>query len=484
MKKSITKNYIYNLTYQILAIILPIITAPYLARTLGAAGTGTYSYTISIVTYFILFGSLGIALYGQREIAFVQDDREKRTQNFYSIFVLRCITMTISMIVFYFVFARTGIYSTYYKILLLEMFANIIDISWLYQGLEDFRRTATRNIIVKLLSVISIFIFIKDPDDIWKYLLIYVCTTLFGNIVLWFKLNKYIGKISFKNINLLKHLKSTIALFIPQVAIQIYTVLDKTMIGSILNDMTQVGYYEQSQKIIKILLTVITSLGTVMMPRVAKCFAEEKINEIKVMMYKTFRFVFLLGFPLMFGIISVSKDFVPLFFGAGYEPVVNLINITSIIVIAIGFSNVTGSQFLLATKRQKEFTISVVVGAVINVLLNSILILRYKAIGAAVATVVAECTVTSVQLYFVRKDFNILKILKSSLKYLISAICMFIVSVLYSLATKNIIGSNVLMVSSQVIVSGIFYFALLLISQEDLILDFKNKLLGRLKKDR
>lgn len=475
MKNSITKNYIYNLVYQILLIILPIITTPYLARTIGPNGTGIYSYTISIVTYFILFGSLGIAMYGQREIAFNHKNKENRTRVFVSVFLLRVITMSISMIMFYFLFARTGEYSTYYKILLLEMFANVIDISWFYQGMEEFKKTATRNIIVKLLSVICIFIFVKTPNDVGKYLGIYVGTTLFGNLVLWFGLRKYISKIQFKNLNILKHLRETIALFIPQIAIQVYTVLDKTMIGAISNNMTEVGYYEQSQKIIKILLTLITALGTVMMPRIAKLYADGDKEEIKKYMYKTFQFVFMLAFPLVLGIISISKKFVPVFFGQGYNPVVNLLNITSLIIIFIGFSNVTGSQYLLSIKRQKEFTISVICGAITNVILNSILIPNFKSLGACIGTVVAEGVVTAVQLYFVRKEFSIMKILKCSIKYCVAAICMFAVSFSIGLFIK----SNIYSILVQVALGATIYFMILLITKDSLIVDIKSRILHK-----
>ncbi|MBE5805351.1 MAG: flippase [Clostridiales bacterium] len=471
MKKSIASNYLYNLAYQILVIMLPIITTPYLARTLGPEGTGTYSYTISIVTYFILFGSLGIAMYGQREIAFYQDNKKKKTNIFISIVILRSLTMSISMIIFYYIFARTGEFSIYYRILLLEMLANIIDISWFYQGIEEFKKTACRNIFVKLLSVVCIFIFIKGPNDIYKYISIYVATTLLGNLALWINIKNYIDKISFKNLNLKRHLKSTIVLFIPQIAIQIYTVLDKTMIGAILNDMTEVGYYEQSQKIIKILLTIITSLGTVMMPRVAKCYAEGKSDEIKEYMYKTFRFVFFLAFPMIFGIVSVSKDFIPLFLGEGYEPVIKLTNISSIIILFIGFSNVTGTQYLLATKKQKEFTISVIFGAIVNAILNYILIPKFKSLGACIGTIFAELIVSVVQVYFIRKDFNINKIFKSALVYIVYSIIVFVVSCFIS----NIISSTIVSICVQIIISSIVYLGILYVKKDIILQIIKNR---------
>lgn len=428
MNKSITKNYIYNLIYQILIILMPIITTPYLARTLGAESTGIYSYTISIVTYFILFGSLGLAMYGQREIAFLQDDVKKRSKVFYELLLLRFVTMAISMLIFYFTYGRSGDYSVYYKILLIEMLANSLDISWFFQGIENFKKTAIRNIVIKLISVTCIFIFIKTPSDISKYLLIYVLTTLLGNVSLWIDIKKYIVKVPFKDLEILKQIRPTLTLFIPQIAIQIYTVLDRTMIGAITGNMSEVGFYEQSQKVVKILLTIITSLGTVMMPRIAKCYIDGDVAQIKAYMHKTFKFVYMLAFPLVLGLIAVADRFVPLFFGQGYDEVKILMKVLSLIILFIGMSNVIGSQYLISTKKQTQFTISVVCGAIVNLIFNFILIKSHQALGAVIATVIAECTVTLVQLYFIRDKFNILEIFKLSKNYLISSLIMFVIA--------------------------------------------------------
>ena len=276
MKKSITKNYIYNLIYQILILILPLITTPYVSRVLGAENIGIYSYTISIATYFILFGSLGIAMYGQREIAYLQDQKEKYSKLFWEIVVLRFFTMSISSIIFYISFVKNGEYHMYYKILLLELLANCFDISWFFQGLEEFKKTVLRNIVVKIISIICIFVFVKSYNDLFIYFWIYVLSNLIGNISLWAYLPKYIDKIEISKIDIMKHIRPTISLFIPQIAIQIYTVLDKVMIGTIILDKSEVGFYEQSQKIVKMLLTIVTSLGIVMIPRMANTFKKRK----------------------------------------------------------------------------------------------------------------------------------------------------------------------------------------------------------------
>jgi O-antigen/teichoic acid export membrane protein len=459
-------------------MIMPIITTPYLARTLGATGTGTYSYTISIVTYFILFGSLGLAMYGQREIAYVQEDVKKRSKIFYELVILRFITMSISMILFYIVYGRTGEYAIYYRILLLEMLANCIDISWFFQGIENFKKTATRNIIVKIMSVISIFLFIKNENDVVKYLLIYVLTTLIGNVTLWIGVKKYITKINIKELKVFSQLKPTIELFIPQVAIQIYTVLDKTMLGSILGDMAEVGYYEQTQKIVKILLTIITSLGTVMMPRIAKCYADGEHKQIQNYMNKTFRFVYMLAFPLIFGIIAVSDNFVPLFFGEGYDKVKLLMKVMSLIILFIGLSNIIGSQYLLSTKKQRQFTISVACGAIVNAIFNFILIRYFESLGAVIATVIAELTVTLMQFYFIREEFNIVDIIKLSRNYFISALIMFVITIIIDIIIKSDIKGIVL----QVLIGGLIYFAILLAKKDSLLLELKQKVLSKIQK--
>ncbi len=477
-KKSVAKNYIYNMFYEILVMVLPLITTPYLSRVLGAENIGIYSYTISITTYFILFGSLGIAMYGKREIAYVQDDIKKRTKAFYEILFVRCISLSLSMLIFYFTFCIHGSYHIYYLILLMEIIANMIDISWFFQGMEEFKKTVIRNTIVKIISVISIFLFVKTNNDLGNYFIIYVLSTLFGNATLWFYLPKFVDKIKIKTLNLKKHIKPTIMLFIPQIATQIYTVLDKTMIGTIINDKSEVGYYEQAQKIVKLLMTLATSFGTVMMPRIAATFASGDKKKINEYMKKSFSFITMISFPLVFGLCSISYKFVPIFFGKGYDKVAPLLCVISPIIILIGLSNVTGTQYLLPTKQQNKYTISVITGAVVNFLLNIILIKNYKSIGASIATVIAELSVTVVQFILIRKDIKFIDVIKISYKYLIASILMFIISFSIGLIISNYLISIIV----QVIVSMFSYFILLLILKDKFVLKEKNKVIEIIKK--
>ena len=178
--KSIKKNYLYNLLYQILILILPIITTPYISRNLGAENIGIYSFTISIVTYFILFGSLGVSLYGQREIAYIRENKSKLQKTFLEIVIFRFITMSIAILIYYIIFVRNNVYKQYYKILIIYLFAASFDITWFFQGLEEFKKTVTRNIIVRAISVICIFIFVKSRKRFKK-----IFINLFINRFFW-----------------------------------------------------------------------------------------------------------------------------------------------------------------------------------------------------------------------------------------------------------------------------------------------------------
>lgn len=425
MSKSISKNYIYNVSYQLLTLITPFITTPYLSRVLGPHGIGIYSYTTSIVSYFILLSSLGIANYAQREIAYNQDNPQIQSRTFFEINLLRIILVSISLGVYYLTIIHFPDDHLVYWIQALNIIAVLFDISWFFQGLEEFGKIVFRNFVIKVLSVVLIFVLIHNPDDLNKYIFLLGFMNILSGISIWFYLPRYLVKVPWKEIKIFRNFSIIIQLFLPQVAIQIYTVLDKTMIGAITGSPLENGYYEQAEKVVKLSLTIVTSLGTVMMPRIAYSYAHGKIDAIKEDMMRSYRFVWFLTIPMFFGFIAVSSNFVPWFFGPGYEKVVPLMQILSGLVIAIGLSNVTGIQYLLPTNQQNKLTLSVVIGAITNFVLNLLLIPHLQSIGAAIASIIAECVVTGVQFYIVRNVFSIVNIIASMKKYFISGCIMF-----------------------------------------------------------
>ena len=475
MDKKVIKNYLYNLGYQVLVIILPLITTPYVSRVLGAKGIGTYGYTNSITQYFILFGCIGLNLYGQREIAYYQKDIDKRSKVFFELLLLRIITVSISIVLYYFTFCQNKTYGFIFSNQIIDVIASMFDISWLYQGMEDFKKIVIRNTLVKICGLIIIFAFVKSPSDLPIYVLSYSVTLLLGNLSMWMYLPKFVKRVSLNQLDIRKHIRPTIVLFLPQIATSIYTMLDKTMIGALTGNTAEVGYYEQSQKIIKMAMTLATSLGTVMLPRVANMYKEGKMNEVKESMYTSFQFISFLVFPLFFGIVGIAKGFVPWFFGNGYDKVVLNMMIIAPIIFIIGYSNVIGTQFLLPTGRQKYYTISVCTGTVVNLVFNLLLIPHLLSYGAALATVIAEMSVTLVQIYATRNIFSYKYIFKIIYKYIIAALIMF----LGILMLSNILSISILNTFIEIFLGCIIYFLILIILKDKTVSSFLYKVIKK-----
>ncbi|WP_238902763.1 oligosaccharide flippase family protein [Clostridium sp. YIM B02506] len=457
----IIKNFLYNLSYQILALILPLITVPYVSNILGAKGIGDYAFTFANTQYFILFGMVGITLYGNRQIAYVRDDKQNLKNNFYSIYFVQVMTVTISSIIFIlFVFMfNVDFYRTLYLIQGINILAALVDISWLFIGLEQFKKTVVRNTIVKLISLASIFIFVKYSNDLLNYTLILALSNLLGNLTFWLYIPKTIGLKEIKLSALPMHLKASIALFIPQIAIQVYLLLSRTLLG-VFTDTIQVGYYENSQKLVKMALTVATAIGTVMMPKIANTVASGDMKKVKYYISNSFFFMSAFSIPLMFGLLGISAELSPWFFGKEFVGIEKLIIISSIIILAISWSNVLGTQLLVPLNKIKQFTTSVTLGAIVNLSLNLILLKKMGSIGACITTVIAEITVTTSQFYFLRKFLNIPKLIKSVLIFFPSAIIMFIIVRFIGIN----MGAKKLTTIVQILIGGISYLVFVFIS--------------------
>ena len=469
--KNIKKNYIFNLLYQVLLVIIPLITIPYLSRILGPGGIGTISFAESIVSYFVLFANLGINIYGQREISYAQDDKNRRSIVFYNVFITKFI-ISLLVLVIYFICYFTVLNSFIYLILSIQIFSVIFDITWFFQGVEEFDKIVIRNTFIKLLNIIFIYTFVKGKDSIIIYCVSVVFFPLLGFLSLWPNLSTYLDRIDLKRINILTVLKVSITLFLPTIAIQVYTVFDKTMIGIITKDALENGYYEQSIKISRSLLMLITALSTVVIPRVGYYYDKNEHETVKVILYRSYRFVFMMSIPMCLGLNFVSYNFVPWFLGAGYEKSVLLVQTFSLLIICISLSNVTGMQYFVPTKQQNKLTISVCLGAIINFILNCILISNFKSIGAAIASVIAEAIITIIQFVLAKDYISFKRILKESYKYILSGAIMLIsLSVLMPDLPPSIINTLKIALTG----TSIYFGILLLLKDEFLLSNLKLK---------
>lgn len=475
-RKSIKKNYIFNASYQILLLIAPLVVAPYLSRVLQADGVGTASFVESIVSYFTLFATMGITLYGQREISYVQDDVEKRSEVFWNTKILGFCT-SLTTIAVYLLFALLQRENTnLYLSLTLNLVAVFFDITWFFQGLEEFGKTVARNAIFKILQIAYFFLFVRSKEDLPLYVLGMGLFTLLGNLSLWVYVPKYINRVPLQKLHPFKDIKVVWSLFVPTIAIQIYTVLDKTMIGLITGSSFENGYYEQAIKMSKMLLSVVTALGTVMVPRIGRHFSQGEIGEVRRLMYRGYRFVWFLGIPLCFGLVMVADNFVPWFFGMGYDKVVLLLRILAFLILAIGISNVTGVQYFIPTKRQNLFTLTVVIGAGTNFMLNMILIHFYQSVGAAIASVAAETAVTVVQLIIVRRELSPLRVIKEGAHYYIAGLVMALALLpICRMLTPSVVNTAIIALSGAAV-----YFMVLLIERDEFFLSNIRNILKKL----
>ena len=452
----VKKNFIYNSLYQLLIIILPLITVPYVSRVLGTDGVGIYSYTYSIVYYFMLISLLGINNYGNRSIAKARDDKIKLSKTFFGIYIIQLI-MSIIMITCYlvYIFVFDNEFKTVALIQTLYLVSCLLDINWFFFGMEKFKVTITRNMIVKVLSLFLIFMLVKNQNDIWIYTLILSGSTLLSQVILIPFLAKEVELVQISREDIVKHIKPCLVLFIPVIAISLYKILDKIMLG-VLSNVSEVGLYEQAEKITSIPISLITALGTVMLPKISNLVEKGKKEEIKKYIKKSISFMMFLAFPVFFGLICVSSDFVPIFLGEQFTKSSILIYYLSSIVLFLSFANVIRTQYLLPFEKDKIYIVSVIGGACINILINYLLIPKYQSIGACIGTLLSEFIVMFIQTIAVKRDLPIIEYIRDIIPFFIKSFIMFIALMLIN----SLVDNNLVRVIVDVIFGTLIYFIL------------------------
>ena len=470
----VIKNYLYNAGYQILNMIIPLITVPYISRVLGAHDVGINEYTNSWVTFFFLMGQMGITLYGNREVAYHRDDLYKRSQTFWGVEALQLLTVSSAFVLY---LVAVLLFSTTFKefFLLQEIWiiATGVDISWYFMGLEEFRITVVRNTLVKIASLILIFTVVKTSNDLGKYILILGASQLVGNLTLWPYLRGNIVWVSIKKWHPFKHFYPSLLLFIPTVTTQVYLVLNRLMLGR-MSTQADLGNFGQADKIVKFVLAVVTATGTVMLPHVANKFAKGDIKGVRNSLYSSFNFVSAIAIPMMFGLMAIAKKFGPWFLGREFVLAGSVIFLEAPIILLIAWSNVTGTQYLMPVNRVKEYTTSVTIGALSNVIFNFVLIGKYGANGAAIATVGSEFLVTASQLWMIHSTISRRKLFRETWKYLFCGMVMFIV-VNRICSVINMTVANLIL---EVVVGAIIYLLGLILTKAS-ILDEAQKLLKK-----
>jgi len=471
MDRKIIKNYIYNVLFQLVKIVLPFFLVPYTMGHLGESVLGISDFAGNIASWFILFGVLGINVYGNREIAKVRDDKDELSTMFFEILLVQVVNMIIALALYsLYVWLIVKDNQLIYWLYVLTVVSSAFDISWFYYGIENFKIVSIRNTVVKAVGVLLIFLLVKNPSDLWLYVVINSGSDFIGQIITYLGLKDYINykRISLK-IAYKRHLKATFLLFVPTIAINVYTLLDQTMLGVLIKDKGDVALYKAAQGFVKMFLYFITSIGSVVMPRIANVFYKGNKDEVNRYIGSTLRFAIVLGLPMMVAMICVSPYFFPWYL-PNQPSMIKLVQYSSPIILFIAISNVFGTQYLVPTDRTKEYTISVVFGAVVNFIINFILIPRLGAVGAVIGSVIAEFTVTLVQYVYVRKEIKV-NVLNTTIKTIAGIIVMGIVVIFVGNRMSVSIVTNII----QAIVGAIVYGIVMLILKEETIMNVFNK---------
>lgn len=478
-KTSILSNYFYTMCYQVLALLTPLITTPYVARVLGVDGVGQYSYAFSIVNYFSILGALGVNTYGKLKIAEARDDIKETSKLFWEIFIARCITVAISLCLYGILYIKMVDYRPILLVLSLNILSVAFDITWFFQGLEEFRLTALRSIIVKILNVIAIFLFVKDSDDVLVYTFIMQFTLFIGFTVLWGSLKKNIVKINFREIKLIYHWKRSAVYFVPTLAGTLYSYVDKTMIGAILGSDSENGYYEEAHKIEQVLLSAVTSLSMVIMPRMAFLFKKAKRSEANGIIKRSVTVTLMISFAMMTGLICVSERMVPWFLGKGFENSIKMLYVFSPLLMVSGLKACIGQGIVMPLGKQKEYNTAVVIGTIFNIITNYVLITLYGGIGAAIASLLSEIVVVFILLLYSKSYLSILDIIRWSYKYVVASVVMAGVVI----AVDNILDiPTTLLLMTEALVGACVYFAVLMLMRDTVAIDMKNRLLSLLRR--
>ena len=419
-------SFIYNSAYQIFAILIPLITTPYISRKLGADGIGEYSFAYSVACYFALFIKLGLANYGNRTIAFARGSGKDLSKVFWSIYLFQLLMGVVvnSVYLAYCIIIATS--PTIPLLIILYLASVGIDITWFFWGLENFKLTVTRDFIVKTITTVSIFIFIKDYDDVWKYTLILSGGSFLSQSLLWTSLRKYIHWVKPSWSDIKQHIKPNLVLFVPSIAVSFYKIMDKIMLGAMASTL-EVGFYQSSEKIIQVPMALVTALGTVMQPRMSNLISQDASKDyLASVMEKSIALALFLSTSLGFGIMTVSDEFVPFFYGHGFEKCATLFLILLPSCMFLSFTNVFKSQYMVPNKLDKEYTIALFTGAATNLILNSLLIPRIASVGAAWGTLFAEISVTIVITLIMNKKVNVWRYYKAAIPFILSGLIMFL----------------------------------------------------------
>lgn len=446
-------NFIYNFLYQTFSMVVPIITAPYLARVLGAENLGVYSYVFSVSSLVNTLTIVGTYNYGIREIAYCRDDVEKINRTFWQIFLLRCLLGLIGMMI-YLSISFTSDFTDAFLAYCPWLVASYIDISWLYIGEENLKSTSLKCFFARFITTIGIFACVKSQNDLLTYTLLTSVPVLISNVMLFTQANKYISVSYFKKEYLQgfsRHLKDSFLLFLPQVTSSLYLQIDKIMIRYWVPSTSAISFYDNAEKIVTIPFTIITVISSVLMPRIANEFAKKNSSKVEEYLIKAGMVSLFLAMPMTIGIIVIAPKLIPWYLGNEYHPTIYAIQILALIIVGNAMANISGTQYFTATNQPQILVKANLTALVFNIVLNACMIPQIGFYGAAVASVITSYISAFYQYMELRKQINVKPLYCSMLKYFCISFVMGIIVFITTYGMKPSFFTNLIQISVGVV---------------------------------
>lgn len=456
--KKIISNFIYQTIFQVTKIIIPIITIPIVSKSIGPSGLGIYSFTNSIAQFFALFAALGVATYGNRVIALQWKDDKSISKVFWEIVCFKITSGTLVFIL-YLLMCFFIDNEVYFLVQSLIVLGAVFDISWFFMGIQDFQKTSLINLGVQIISFILILIFINDTGDTLLYTTIQAVGLFVSQIVVWIFLRKYISFVRVDLENVVKHFKGAFEFFIPQIAILLYTNINKTLLGFFLGSVA-VGYYTNSLQLNSVFVTIITTIDIVLLPHMSHLFAKNNINKIVETMHTTLHTQLFFSIPIMFGMLTIYDKLVPWFLGEDFLFIINVIPIFSILIVIMPLGISISRQYLMPVGKIKEYNISVIIGAVINIVINFVLLPTIGFYGVVIANISAEFFVTFIRTKAFLKETNFKFDLKKILLFFTIGLLMCILTRILTLNMAETLTTNIiqLVIGSSIYLIGTMVF--------------------------
>lgn len=478
--KSLKKNYILNTILLLANVLCPLVTFPYVSRILLPSGTGRLSFATSIVSYFLLLAQLGIPTYAIRELAKVRDDKEKLSKTTKELFLINffmSIISTLLLIITILFIPKLRDDKVLFLVLSTGILFQPLGMEWLFSAIEQYSYITKRSLLFKLLSLLLTFLLIHKQEDYIIYGGISVFSTSASYLLNFFYARKFIDFKKVNELNIKQHFKGIFVFFAMTCATTIYVNIDSVMLGFIKNE-DAVGIYNTAVKVRTLLLTIVTSIGTVVLPRATNYIKNNRLSDYWSLIKKSMSFVLMTAIPLTIYFIIFSKESILLLAGSDYLDSVLPMQIILPTIIIVGISNVTGIQILIPMGKEKIVLLSEIIGAIVDFVLNIFLIMKYGPAGVAFATLIAEIFVALFQMIFIKKEVISVFKNKDILKNLIASIlASFFVIFIFKLEMKPIF---IMLISC--CIYFFIYFLLLLLFKNTLLREIINYLIRILKK--